>query len=131
MGTRAQQHTGSCCENQTMASILRLAARRMAAPATFRSAHPPLLNSPNAYSMQSLHHWQQTPRMLYTSLATAATSHHSNMNSASMPPAYLEGLNAEQLEAVVGPIQSTRVVAGPGSGKVRRTSTIRHLTHSL
>jgi DNA helicase-2/ATP-dependent DNA helicase PcrA len=44
---------------------------------------------------------------------------------------YLDGLNAEQLEAVTGPLVPTRVIAGPGSGKTKTlTSRIAHLiTH--
>ena len=117
MGTRARHHTGACLERFTMASVFTLAARRLTVHSSFRSALTELWRSPNAVRMQPLH-WQQHPRM-YTSIATAMTSSANSQMSpwqqTSAP--YLEGLNAEQLEAVVGPIQSTRVVAGPGSGK--------------
>lgn len=64
----------------------------------------------------------RSSRAQFASVAASAASKE-QMN-------HLIGLSSEQLEAVMAPLQATRVIAGPGSGKTRvLTARVAHLIH--
>ncbi|KAL4517812.1 hypothetical protein Ndes2526A_g02190 [Nannochloris sp. 'desiccata'] len=128
MHTQPRQNLGLHCRRQnknSMSLLIRITLRRLKAPSKFNNTIYSYFRSPlffnnllkdpvqgsflSAYSTSS-------PQLMTTAAGAGATN------------SYLDGLNAEQLEAVTGPLVPTRVIAGPGSGKTKTlTSRIAHL----
>ena len=59
------------------------------------------------------------PSQAFSSASAQPGEQHQQQQQQQQPPAHLRQLSEEQLAAVTAPLGTLRVVAGPGSGKVR------------